>query len=187
MPLPIRIRKTADGYTFPLTLGYRVLVCERALEIVREIAWYVCLNNRGVPYARSKVSPRTFDAVRQRLPHKGDTSTFPMHVFLKPPPEGLVVHHVNGCTLDNRLCNLEIVTQTLNNAAQASRGGTSKYKGVSRRGNKWLAQIQVNGTKYNLGSFVDEAEAAAAYDRAAMLRFGPLAALNLMQERVNAV
>ncbi len=187
MPVPIRIRKTADGYTFPLTLGYRVLVCADALEMVRGLPWYACLNNRGVPYARSKISPRTLDTVKHRLPHKGETSTFPMHVFLKPPPNGLVVHHINGNTLDNRLRNLEVVTPTLNNAAQSSRGGTSEYKGVFRRGNKWLAQIQVNGTKYSLGSFVDEAEAAAAYDRAAMLHFGPLAALNLTQERINAI
>lgn len=187
MPLPVRIRKTAGGYTFPLTLGYRVLVCEQALELVRELPWYACLNSRGVPYARSKVSLRSFDTVRQRLPSKGETSTFPMHVFLKTPPDGLVVHHINGHTLDNRLCNLEVVTQTLNNAAQASRGGTSEYKGVFRRGRRWLAQIQVNGIKYSLGSFTDEMEAAAAYDRAALSHFGPLAALNLAQERMDAI
>ncbi len=52
------------------------------------------------------------------------TSTYPNHVrkvvsiylhsFLKNPPKGMQVHHVNGDTLDDRKRNLEIVTPAEN-------------------------------------------------------------------------
>ena len=178
MPVPVRIRKTSEGYTFPATNGCRVLVCAEALELVRELSWYADYNSRGTPYIHSKCNAANLTVIRRRLPEKGPTSTFTIQCWLKPPGPGLVVHHRNANTLDNRLENLVVTTQTLNNAAQGARGGTSKYKGVHLRGRKWIASIQVSGQKYQLGSFDDEVEAALRYDLAAMQHFGELAALN---------
>lgn len=58
---------------------------------------------------------------------------------------------------------------------------TSQYHGVSKasEGNRWMARISggPNGTKY-IGRYGTEEEAALAYDREAVERFGSAAKLN---------
>jgi hypothetical protein len=53
-------------------------------------------------------------------------------------------------------------------------GGTSGYRGVSWHSQtcKWKAQIKVNGRDINLGRHKEEADAAKAYDRAAICARG---------------
>lgn len=41
---------------------------------------------------------------------------------------------------------------------------TSKYKGVSRRNDKWWARVHVNGQMKGIGMYDTEIEAAKAYD-----------------------
>jgi hypothetical protein len=60
---------------------------------------------------------------------------------------------------------------------------TSTYRGVhlSSSGNRWTVSIHVGGRKGKgiyIGCFVDEIEAARAYDTAALLYFGDHAHLN---------
>ena len=52
--------------------------------------------------------------------------------------------------------------------AAQSKKLTSLYRGVkwAKEAGKWKAQLGVNGTRYNLGSFVTELDAARAYDEA---------------------
>ncbi len=60
------------------------------------------------------------------------------------------------------------------------KNSTSKFKGVSWCANarKWRAQIGGNESHENLGVFDSEVEAATAYDRAAIARYGEFAHLN---------
>lgn len=57
---------------------------------------------------------------------------------------------------------------------------TSPFRGVSWKRNqqKWLATIREAGRTLTLGTFADDEEAAAAYDRAARRVFGARAKLN---------
>ena len=71
--------------------------------------------------------------------------------------------------VDNRRSNLRNVSRSQNNANQRKRAGcTSRYKGVCwfKRDEKWRAQIRVNRRGIHLGLFVNETEAAEAYNEA---------------------
>ena len=88
--------------------------------------------------------------------------------FLNHTPNGqvLVVNHINNIKTDNRVDNLEVITQRQNTYTHYK--GTSKYKGVSwdKSRNNWMASITVNNKKTNLGRFKCELEAATAYNNA---------------------
>ncbi|HEV7911363.1 MAG TPA: hypothetical protein VGP28_09830 [Methylocella sp.] len=66
---------------------------------------------------------------------------------------------------------------------------TSIYKGVSRVGDqrKWLARIGLDWTTIRLGHFVDEHLAAAHYNMAARILFGPYAVFNEIPEELSDV
>ena len=77
--------------------------------------------------------------------------------------------HINMIKSDNRLENLEYVTQRENNARRHnSEKSTSEYLGVSKskRGGKWVAFIGFEGRNINLGSFNNEKEASNRYQYA---------------------
>lgn len=104
-----------------------------------------------------------------------------IHSLLMNPPEGYLVDHINGDTLDNRRTNLRFCTKSENaHNRKASIGGTSKYKGVTWRKDwgKWVAQIKVAGKKLSLGGYSKEEEAALAYNEAALKYFGEFSKLN---------
>ena len=81
------------------------------------------------------------------------------------PDSGLVVDHINGEGLDNRMSNLRIITQRQNCQNRHDKR-YSVYPGVSPRGNKWTASISVNGVVVNLGTFKSELVAFEAYKEA---------------------
>ena len=85
----------------------------------------------------------------------------------KPCGHKLVVNHINFDKKDNRLENLEIVTQR-ENANLKRFKSSSEYVGVNwyKRSNKWVAKIWVNGKKKHLGYFINEYDAHLAYQKA---------------------
>ncbi len=79
-----------------------------------------------------------------------------LHRRLMGDPEGMVVDHINGNVLDNRLENLRIVTQAQNAINQGlSKNNKSGYKGVNwdKGIKKWTAYITFQRTRYFLGAF----------------------------------
>lgn len=75
------------------------------------------------------------------------------------------IDHLNGDRADNRLANLrEVDTKTnTHNQLSAHRNNRSGLMGVVRRGDKYQAQIRVNGKKVNIGTFSSPGAAHAAY------------------------
>lgn len=81
----------------PLTQGAYTIVDDNAPEWVFEISWHLHRSNGNV-YARGK--------------RKGEKIF--LHRLLTRAPRGLVVDHVNGNSLDNRLTNLRRCKQSTN-------------------------------------------------------------------------
>lgn len=109
-------------------------------------------------------------------------AAYPMHwCIMGKPPEGYLVDHINGNTLDNRRANLRFVDKQAN---ARNRGGNlqsaKRFKGVfaEPRG-IYRARIWVDGKGISVGSSRDEVTAARYYDAAARHFFGEHARLNL--------
>lgn len=64
------------------------------------------------------------------------------------------------------------------NQVKKQRGASSQYRGVSKKGNRWYAMIQVDKKKHWCGSYLSEVAAAEAYDRKAIELSGNNAVLN---------
>ena len=140
---------------------------------------YLWLSHYHWHYKPNKGDPRYGCAVRQvtnlaaLLPRQ---KTMFMHRVIMGEPEGITVDHRNHDSLDNRRRNLRLATkaQQMMNSLKMQ-GTTSRYKGVSRDGNKWRALIYVSGQRISLGRFTSERKAATAYRRAAKRYFGEFA------------
>lgn len=97
--------------------------------------------------------------------------TFKVHqlvamAFLGHKPCGmeLVVDHKNNNKSDNRLENLQIITNR-ENCSKDVKNKTSKYTGVNWRNDtkKWTARITINKKQINLGCYDCELKAHYVY------------------------
>lgn len=78
----------------------------------------------------------------------------------------LVINHIDFDKTNNRLENLEVVTQRAN-TNQKHIKSSSKYVGVywCKTTNKWKSQIRSDGKVKHLGYFIDELESSEAYQK----------------------
>lgn len=152
----------------PLSQGMVALVDPGDAEMVSQYRWFA-RDRFGTWYAQRNT--RRPDGVR---------TTDTMHRLLTGWDR---TDHINGNGLDNRRSNLRPSSASTNAWNSRSRGGTSRYKGVSwyPKTRRWVARIRVHGSKQYLGYFLDESEAARAYDAAARHHFGQFAAVNFPQ------
>ena len=101
--------------------------------------------------------------------------------FLENPVGKLTVDHIDSNRGNNNWENLRPATCAENNRNRCKRANaSSSYYGVSwvKKREKWTAQISINGTVVNLGSFSEEKEAAAVFNTAAIEHYGVFAKLN---------
>ena len=108
-----------------------------------------------------------------------------MHRQILQPPKGMFVDHIDGSRTNNRRANLRPCTRDENMRNQVKRvGASSQFKGVSlfKKTGKWCAKIYFLGEHVWLGCFIDEMDAARAYDHKAVALFGAFARLNFPRE-----
>lgn len=101
-----------------------------------------------------------------------------MHRLIMNTPKGIEVDHINHNGLDNRKTNLRNCRRNDNKKNRVA-WGKSKYVGVCHLdNNKFLAHIRINGRLKHLGIFLNEEDAARAYDKAAKEYHGEFANFN---------
>lgn len=150
--------------TIPLTQGKDTIVDDDDFEYFNQWKWRA---------EKKKGRIENWYAVR----HVGRKQIY-LHRILLKVPNKMVTDHINGNGLDNRKINLRICTQQQNIMNRRKTIGVSKFKGVSLSHNKWQAGIKKNKRFFYLGLFIDEKDAAMAYDNKARELFGEFANLN---------
>jgi hypothetical protein len=173
--LSIDLRKQADMKTVLLrgekAAGRVALVDDGDYDLVLPYKWHVeeferpgCWPSGPYAAALTKVDGR-WVGLR-------------MHKFLTGWPR---TDHIDHNGLNNQRSNLRPATNGQNGQNSRKRPGrTSAYKGVwwSKQCRKWQVGIRVDGKTLHLGLYLDEIDAALAYDIAAQKYFGEYACPN---------
>jgi AP2 domain len=150
----------------PLTRGYVTRIDDADRAFTNGHSWHATAPSpHQVIYACAKINGRCTA----------------LHTLLCPDWE--FVDHADGNGLNNCRSNLRDGTGFKNAAnRELAFNNTSGYKGVgwNKRKNKWRAGIMIDGKPVHLGYFGTPEEAADAYDRAAIDRFGEYAKTNAM-------
>ena len=108
-----------------------------------------------------------------------------LHRLIMNAQRGQQIDHRDGNGLNCQKSNLRFCTQLQNTMNQRKTKGTSRYKGVSwhKQTKKWRAAIMLHRKQHHLGCFVDEIDAAKAYDKAARELFGEFALCNFPEKK----
>lgn len=156
-----------DIFVVPLTKGHFAIVDAEDASLVAERKWQASSGNGRKVYAVSGNYPSKH--VR-------------MHRVVTSAPDGLMVDHINGATLDNRKRNLRVCTQAENarNRPRIDPRNTSGYRGVTwdKGRERWVAQVSIDRSRIQVGRYLDPVEAAVARDIAAMDLAGEFTNLN---------
>lgn len=155
-----------------LTKGQFTLVDDEDFERLNKWKWYA---HKGTS---------TFYACRRENVAYKKYVSISMHRYLLGLSDSkTMADHKDGNGLNNQRANLRGATRSQNAANSRNRkDGSSKYKGVSWtvRDKRWAANIDLNSVRISLGYFINEADAAIAYNEAAIKYHGQFAKINLL-------
>lgn len=130
-----------------LAYGIVTVVDDSDYEYLNKFKW--CISQHG---HNSKLQKYAHRKPNKQCPHEY------MHRAIMDANPGQIVDHINGDCLDNRRCNLRIVTHSENMMnAKIPKDNTSGVKGIywDKRSRKWHARINKNKKTIHLGYFND--------------------------------
>ena|ERR1039458_10194213 len=167
--------------------GRVALVDDEDCDLVMQYRWHVWerYSKRNPGGQPSHGGPYAHTGIKRGV---NSWTNLSMHKLLTGWPR---TDHEDHNGLNNQRANLRPATGSQNAAnTRPQDGRSSRFKGVcwsqpkSRPGQKprqakWVVHIGINGEQRHLGLFVDEVDAARAYDAAARELFGEFACLNL--------
>lgn len=158
------------GY-IPLTRGRAALCDPGDVAFLSQWDWFVVISKKSN-------DERAFRN-RRASEDNGRAGLVQMSHAIARPEIGQQVDHVNHNPLDNRRSNLRVCSQAENKRNVRSKGGTSRFKGVTwnARRRKWSTSI-TKGRSYWIGYYDSETDAAIVYNVAAQLFHGDFACLN---------
>ena len=148
-----------------LTNGIEVMVDDSDYDSLKSFTWWAH-KGKSTWYAARKIRP----SVNGMRGYKSFTILMHRQIIGKDCDCGRPIDHINGNGLDNRRCNLRVVTPAQNTRnSRKMHGCSSRFKGVyfQKKIQKWVAQISIDGTQNYIGCFVTEEAAALAWNEAA--------------------
>ena len=151
-----QIRVEGNIAYVPLTQGYEAIIDTADVPLVEGVNWFAKVRSHAVYAVNSG----------QRDQLSGKQYTLRMHRLILGAKAGVHVDHINSSGIDNRRCNLRLVTPGQNNKnARVRCDNTSGLKGASldKRHNKWRSRINVDGVSIALGYYDTAREAHQAY------------------------
>jgi hypothetical protein len=136
-----------------LTQGKYTIVDDEDYEFLNQWQWHV--NRKKCKTSSDLLYAKRFEKRK----------TITMHRLILNAPKGMDVDHINGNGLDNRKCNLRIVSHRENMQNLTKFKGTSKYPGVywHKEKQKWHVKFKIGEKNHHVGYFVDEKKAYDAY------------------------
>lgn len=165
---------TGDEMTreIQLTQGKVAIVDDEDFEWLNQWKWYAHRYDKIWYAERNKPRPYV------------EKKTIRMHAVILGNDKW--ADHKNGNGLDNRRDNLRECTYSqnvMNRGIQSN--NTSGYIGVAwhKKIDAWVAYIQVNRKRINLGRFTTKEEAAYVRDQAAIKYHGEFSHLNFLNEQ----
>jgi len=165
---PRKLPRSRPGHKverIPLGNGLFAAVDAADYPEVSRYRWYASRNHRKI-YAVCVKNGRTVS----------------MHRMIMRPRKGYIVDHKDGNGLNNCRDNLRVCTHAQNQANKGPFGGASRFVGVYRYKDRWMASIRYRGKTIFIGIFDDEVEAAKARDRKAWELHGEFAYLNFPED-----
>lgn len=149
-----------------LTKGYVALIDDEDYDWLSKLKWQAQTSKRQSPYAKSGWYSPTTKKMGVML----------MHRLIMNAPKDMVVDHKNHNTLDNRKGNLRVCTRSQNRGnSLRPKNNKSGYRGVYRhKSGRWHAILDNNG----IGYFSNIKDAALAFNKAAIEKYGEFACLN---------
>lgn len=155
----------------PVGRGQVTVIDHGDYELIAKYSWRAVHGSRAGQekwYVKAYI-PGTF-------PNCKSTS---MHRLLLGAQPGQIVDHIDNNSLNNCRSNLRFCTAQENaRNRNRQRQSISKFKGVTRNGKRWQANLKINGQGLYLGTFATEEEAGKAYDNAAVEQYGEFARHN---------
>lgn len=151
----------------PLTQGKFALVDDEDFEWLNQWKWKAQKTKSGNWYAN-------------RVQYTPEKKIILMHrIILGLTEKDQWGDHQDHNGLNNQKTNIRKCNRSQNQANRRPlKNRTSKFLGVCRYKNKWRAGLKYKGRQYHLGDFYIEADAALAYNKAALKFHGEFANLN---------
>lgn len=155
-----KIRVVGEIAYVPLTKGYEAVVDAADLPLIANFSW------------RALVKPNTVYAVCKDRNGPRPRMVL-MHRRISGAAEAVEIDHRDKNGLNNRRSNLRDATHEQNSYNRKThRHNSSGFKGVSRSGRKWRADIRAAGESRYLGTYDTPESAASAYAQASRTLHG---------------
>lgn len=159
----------------PLTQGKVAIVSVEDYKFLMQFKWHFLQAGYAASDIKSKQEQRIYLYMHRAVMQQ---------VLGTPIPEGYKIDHIDGDRLNNTRENLRLATNHQNAVNCRKKRANSQFRGITwnKKLGKWIAQVKCNYKNHILGYYINEEDAARAYDEQARKLFGEFARLNFPDE-----